>query len=554
MLNSFKWQLLIAAAGLGGIILLLQALAVPVVARSVPATGGTFVEGVVGIPLVINPLLASSDVDRDISSLVFSGLTKTNAQGQVAPDLAESWKMSEDGRSWTFKLRRNVTWHDGAPFSADDVVFTLSLIKHPDFEGDAGLAQLWRGVEIEKVNDHEVTLTLEQPYAPFLHFTNIGILPEHLLGGVPAGELSGDRFSMEPVGTGPFRLDPEGLGSQSVSLIANRDYYGEGPYMNGIRFQSYPDFETAIAALKEGEVQAVGNLPPGQAFRLRDDQSINIYSADLSSFGILLFNLRLYVFEDKLVRQAIAYGIDRDYLVEKLLYGQGTVADSPILPASWAYKKDIKRYEFNPMKARGLLEEAGWIDRDGDGIREKDGRKLKFTIITNDQPERMALATEIAGQLKGLGMHVNVESKEAGRLVAENLVEREFEAVLFGWRTVAGDPDCYQMWHSTQASTGYNFSGFENTPADRQLEQARRALQQSERAELYRQFQDIFAEEMPSLLLYYPVYNYAVSKSVGGVKLADMSVPSDRFRSIQSWYASTNQVLVEMRHGRELQR
>lgn len=460
--------------------------------------------------------------------------------------------MSPDGKVWTFKLRDDVKWHDGMPFSADDVLFTIRTIQNPGFEGDPGLAEVWRSVKAEKVDQFEVRFTLGQAYAPFLSYTTLSILPAHVLRDVPAGQLSMDIFNTQPVGTGPFMLKDQTLSARSVTLVANKQYYGDHPYVDGIRFQFYPNYEAALTALKQGEVQSVNYVPPAEAFKLTGDSSVRLYSAELSNCTILFLNLRLPIFSDKLVRQAIAYGVDRNYIVDRLLYGQGTVANSPVLPTSWAYDKNIKQYNFDRAKAQGLLDQAGWVDTNGDGIREKNGSKMAFTIVTNDQPERVAIANEIADNLKSLGMQVNVESKDASKVVSENLTPRNFQAVLYGWQSLPNDPDCYELWDSTQADTGSNFSGFHDQIADKDLEQARRSLNQQERIARYQDFQNVFAEEVPSLLIYYPVYDYAVSSTVGGVKIGQLSAPSDRFSSIDSWYVNTKRVFVEAGHAQQL--
>ncbi len=475
MVNRIKWQLLIAIAGFGAIVLLLNAFAVPVVAKNVPARGGTLVEGVAGTPRTINPLLATTDVDRDISSLVFSGLTKSNSDGAVLPDLAKSWDMSEDGRTWTFHLRDDVLWQDGAPFTADDVVYTISTIQNSDFPDSTGIADLWRSVTLEKTGTYEIKVTLPETYTPFLNYTTIGILPQHLLKDVAPADLASNTFNTSPIGTGPFRLDPGNISARAATLEYDEHYYGGRPYLDSIRFQFYPNYDAAITALEQGEVQTVSYVPPQQAFTLKDSTNLRVFSAQLSNFTAMFLNLKQPIFEDKAVRQAMAYGINKEYLVQRLLFDQATVADSPIQPDSWAYKKNIKQYEYDPAKAKSMLDEAGWVDSDGDGVREKDGHRLEFTITTNDQQERAAIAVEIADQLNKLGMKVTVESKSVTKLLEENLAPRSFDAVVFGWRGLPNDPDCYNMWHSSQVAAGFNFSGFENEQVDKDLEAARAA-------------------------------------------------------------------------------
>jgi peptide/nickel transport system substrate-binding protein len=537
-----RWQVMIACFGLLVAVVFLAYNNQSVQTLVVPDSGGTYAEGVVGTPQYINPLLAQSDVDVDLSSLVFSGLTRTNDNGEIVADLAEQWSVSQDGRVWTFVLRQGVKWQDGFPFTADDVVFTIKTMQDPNFQGNRDLAALWKNVTVDKIGDLSVRLTLKEPYTPFLNYTTLGILPSHRLAGVPAQALPQEGFNQAPIGTGRFRLNPGDIDAKHVVLTANPDYYFERPYLDKLEFRFYPDYEAVLSGFKQREVQGIGYVPPDELAEVQQNPDLRLHSAQLSNSTILFFNTRLPKFADKQVRQALSYGLNRQLLVQKAVSGQGLASDSPIPPTSWAYKAEGGN-SFDPTKARNLLDQALGSTNDPDAL--SGSVRLQFTLVTNDDPSRVKLANEIANQLKTIGVVVQVKSVSSADLVQKYLAPRQFEAALFGWQGLPNDPDCYQLWHSTQVDTGLNFSGFVNQEADQVLESARQSMSIDERTALYARFQDIFAEQTPSLVLYYPFYNYAVDKSIQGVSLVKVNEADDRFANIAEWFIKTKKVVVK---------
>ena len=550
MSKHFRWQVIITLLGIALLGSLLAYLTFAFATIIVPGTGGTYVEGLAGNPQYINPILCQyNQVDRDLCSLIFNGLTRLNERGEVVPDLAERWEISDDGLVYTFHLRHDVLWHDEVPFSADDVVFTVRAMQDPAYRGASYLAELWRDVEVAKVNSHTVKFILREPFAPFLYHTTIGILPAHLLAAVPAESLPNDSFNRHPIGTGLFKV--EEVSAKQALLQANPFFYGPQPYLNKIEFRFYPDHESVLSAYERGEVQGTSRiLPEDLPEAVEANSGLQLFSARLPGYALIFLNLKdpeLPFFQDKLVRQALLYAVDRQELVDRVLKGQGLVAHSPILPETWAYANGVVRYEYNPERARDLLNEAGWrnptTNREGnESVREKAEVKLAFTLLTDDDPLHVELAEEIARQWEAIGVKATLRTVGSG-LVREYLVPREFEALLIDLE-LRGDPDPYPLWHSTQASgEGQNYAGFVNYEVDKLLEEARRTTDSGRRAELYRRFQEIFADEVPSLLLYYPIYTYAVDEKVKGVQLGPLGDPSDRFRNVTEWYIVTKRVI-----------
>ena len=544
-LGYVRWQAIIALFSILLLGLTLGYLAYNLTTIVTPDYGGTYIEGVAGNPSTINPILCHfNPVDRDLAALIYNGLTRADEGGMIRPDLARRWEVTDDGLVYTFYLRDDVRWHDGAPFTARDVGATIQAIQDQHFQGAPFLADMWRTVTVEGLGPHTIRFVLQEPYAPFLEHTTIGILPAHLIEGITAQLLPKAQFNTQPIGTGPFRVAE--VDATHIFLEANPAYYGRRPYLDKIEFLFYPDYPSIFAAHRRGEVAGISRVLPEHLDMVREDQTLNLYSAPLSGYSLVFLNLARPVFKDREVRQALLWGLDRQGIVDEVLGGQGIVIHSPIMANSWAYAPDLTQYERDPKAAIQLLEDAGWEDRDGDGVREKDGVSLRFTLSTNaDNQHRVRMVREIASQLAEIGVLVVPETLDWQDLVGSHLRTREYDATLYGWSLLPSDPDLYPHWHSTQiGEDGQNYTGYVNVEADRLLEQARRAVDITERGELSRRFQEIFAEDVPSLLLYQPVYNYAVDQRVRGVQVGPMTDSADRFRTVGEWHIATKRVIL----------
>jgi len=537
-----RWQILLAATGvivLGG---LLTNLALSRTTVLVPERGGIYVEGVAGRPRYINPILWQNEAERDLVTLVFSGLTTVNDRGEVIPALARSWKINDDGLTYTFSLRSDAHWQDGTPVTAADVAFTIRLIQDPDYTTHPELAHLWRAVDVSTPDNRTVRFTLQQPFAPFLDYTTLGLLPSHRLTGVSIRELAAHPFNQQPVGTGPFRLVEV---DEEHAVLEPAPDQEQQPFLDRLEFRFYPDYQSAFAAYQRGDVNGIGHLPLEDLSQVAGDRELNLYSSPLPDLTIVFLNLNRPFFQDVRVRRALFLALDRQALVDQVLEGQGVVADSPLPPFSWAYEASLGRYEHNPAEARRLLDEAGWRDQDGDGILAHGPLKLEFRLITNDDPVRIALSERIQQAWAQVGVRVHVQVISPAEL-ADYLQYRRFDAILYGLSIPTHDPDPYPLWHSSQANgQGQNYGGFAHGEADALLEEARLTTDQPTRAAMYRRFQQIFADEVPALPLYYEVYHYAVSKSVRNVQLGSLMLnPSERFRSVAGWFIKTRRVIL----------
>jgi peptide/nickel transport system substrate-binding protein len=506
-----------------------------------PAHGGRYVEAVVGSPLRVNPLYtAFNDVDKDLAALVFSGLTRLGPDGTVLPDLAESWEVSPDARVYTFHLRQDITWHDGTAFTADDVIFTWSALSDPDFKGEPSLGQFWQQVGCSKQDNFTVVCELPEPFAPFLAYTTIGILPRHRLQGLSAEGLFVAPFNEQPIGTGPFILKT--LNSQMALLESNPLYHWSEPVIAEIELRFFSDYGSAASAIQDEQVQGLFLSPeadPDILEQLAQDKRLQRLASLRNSYTLLYLNNRMPPLDDESVRQALLCALNREAIVADRLDGRAQVADNPIVPGTWAYSADITSYQYDPERARSLLAESGWRINSR-GVLQKDGLELHLDVLTDDDPERVAIGLEIADQLRAVGVDASLQSEAGNDLVHNFLLPRRFQTVIYGWDQ-GYDPDPYPAWHSSQVQErGFNLAGYADQSMDQILSEARQTCDVEERKALYREFQQIFAEKVPSILLFYPVYNYFVDKDVRGISLGVLFEPASRFANVHQWYIKTN--------------
>jgi peptide/nickel transport system substrate-binding protein len=543
-MGRIRLQVVIAFIAIALLVSVMGYLAFQVTTVTVPDFGGTYLEGVAGNPHIINPLFAHANpVDQDLCALVFTGLTRANEKGEIVPDLAERWEISQNGMVYTFYLRDNIVWHDGAPFTADDVIFTINMIQDPGFQGTPFLADMWRTVVVEAINAQTVRFTLREPLASFPDYTTVGILPLHILSGTPAEALAQSQFNASPIGTGPFKIGE--VSAQRVFLVANPQFYRSRPYIDRIGLVFYPDDEAVFEARKRGEINGIARVLPEHLDAVGQDEKLTLYSAPISGYTLIYLNFDRGIFQDRAVRQAILWALDREKLVDEVLGGQGMVLHSPVLPQSWAYAPDVPQYTHDLRKARTLLEEAGWFDDNGDGIRQRGELSLEFTLTTNDDdPTRVRMIHAISEQLAAVGIRVVPETVPWEELVGQMLRLRRYDAVLGSWQSLPPDPDPYPYWHSSQIDEhGLNFAYYISEQADRLLEDGRSVHDRDQRREIYRRFQELFAHDVPSILLYQPVYNYAVESDVQGIQMGPLITSGDRFRTMANWYIATQRML-----------
>jgi peptide/nickel transport system substrate-binding protein len=508
----------------------------------VPTYGGTYVEGVISSAQFLNPVLAATRVDEDVVRLVFSGLSRYRSDGSIQGDLAKTFSTSEDGKIWTFEIREDARWHDGKPVISDDVVYTVALLQDKAYVGQ--YSDAFRGVKVERVDERIVRFVLPDAYGPFAASTTVPLLPSHLLAKIDYAALPRVAFNQRPIGSGPFRVVD--VDARQTVLVRNDSFYRTRPdrtrpYLDRLVLRSYPDTSEALTALGRGEIDGVGGLSTADAERARGLKNVNLYSFGTNDFTALFLNVRPEkpAFRDRVVRQAIAKAIDRGRVLQLAADGRGAVAEEFVPPASWAYIRDVTRLTRSLEEARAMLDEADWKDHDGDGVRDRFGTKLAFSVTTSNEPARVSAALQIADDLAAIGMSVQLKAMPFSELIESAAPERAYDALLIGI-SVSGDPDPYAFFHSSEIKApGNNFSGYSTLNMDRSLVAARRTTDQTKRRELYTSVFQAIATEVPVVFLYFSDYLYAQARLVQGLKIAPINDPRERFWNAEDWYVRT---------------
>jgi peptide/nickel transport system substrate-binding protein len=467
--------------------------------------------------------------------LVFAALVRTDAAGNVELDLAERLDVEEEGRVYVARLRDGLVWDDGEPLTAEDVAFTVRLVQAPGHQGSQELADLWRGVEIQIVDPRTVRFELPTPLASFPEHLTLGLLPRHVLDGVAASALPLHAYNRQPVGSGPYRVasfEPDRL-----MLERNLSYHGAPPRLSRIELRGYGERGAALAAVMRHEVDGVAGLRPEEIEQIATSGQHVVYALpERSKTAAVIFNLETPVLRELVVRKALARAIDREALIRDVLAGHGEPATGPIPVQSWAYVRAPGTIDQDPAAAATLLDEAGW--RPGtDGMRRRDGAPLRFTLVTADTPDRLAVARALADQAREIGVGLDVRAVPADELFDEHLQPRRFEAALVGQWSMGSDPDLYPQWHSSQIGrSGGNYAGFADADVDRWLEVGRQEPDRNLRRNAYLHFQARWAEEQPALMLYHPTYSFAVARDVWGVAADPLPDSSWRLRSAVGWH------------------
>ena len=498
---------------------------------AVPAYGDTIIMGSIGDASNLLPVLASDSSSSDINGLIYNGLVRYDKNFNIEAELAESWDISDDNRTITFKLRPDVRWHDGTPFTSADVLFTYQLYVDPNTP--TAYAEQYRLVRKAEAPDPQTfRVSYDEPLATALISWGVSIMPRHLLEGT---DITQSPLSRSPVGTGPY-LFKEWSPGEKIVLEANPDYFEGKPFIKRVLYRVIPDQSTMFLELLSGGLDYMG-LNPIQfetqtdtpAFRRR----FNKYRYPSSGYTYLGYNLRKPLFQDKRVRQAISYAIDKQELIDGVLLGLGQVATGPYKPGSWAYNSAVKTYDYDPEQSRILLAEAGWKDHDGDGIVDKDGKPFRFTIVTNQgNDQRIKSGEIIQRRLREVGIDVRLRVIEWASFLKEFINPGNFDATILGW-TIPPDPDAYNVWHSSKTRIGeLNFVHFSDSEVDDLLEKGRRTLVQEERKKMYDRIQEILAEEQPYTFLYVPDALPVVAERFRGIEAA----PAGIMYNFIEWY------------------
>jgi len=502
-----------------------------------PSYGDAYVSALLGDATYLNPVLATDSASAAINGLVYNGLVKYDKDINIVGDLAESWKIRNGGLEIIFKLRKNVYWHDGKPFTSADVKFTYEKLKDPEvktpYSADYMLVK-----KVTTPDPYTVHIFYKKPFAPALESWGIGIIPKHIFDG--SQNFNSHPANRKPIGTGPYKFT-EWKTDEKIVLDYYSDYFegrdSEGlrrgrrlyPYIDRCIYRIIPDQAVQFLELRNGSLDSIG-LSPDQYFAYDEFfAEYNKFKYPSFSYTYLGYNLRNPLFRSKRVRQAIAHAINKNDIINGVLLGLGYPATGPFPPSSWAYNPNVRDYEYAPEKAKKLLKEEGWEDVDGDGILEKreNGKllKFKFVILTNQGNKSRELCAQIIQHnLKKIGIRVDIRIIEWSSFIQNFIRPRNFDAVILGW-SLLRDPDQYLIWHSSQIGEDkYNFVSYINPKVDKLLEKGREVFNREERRKIYWEIHRILHEDQPYCFLYYPEALVVVHKRFIGPQVAPLGL------------------------------
>ena len=523
--------------------------------KEAPDYGGKFTEGMVNEPRHINPLLSqANDTDRDLVSLIYSGLLKYNGEGKIIPDMAQSYEISSDGLNYTVYLKENARWHNEEKVTADDIIFTIQIAQNSDYGSPQRIN--WQGVEVERVNDFAVMFKLQNKYAQFLNNLTVKILPKHIWQDIKPINFALSEFNLKPIGSGPYifdRLKKDSDGKiRSYNLKTNKDFYGGRPFIDEIELKFYGSEDEMIEAYNRSEIESLSFISPDNLKRVKFKHRLNLRELKLPRYFAVFFNQnKSTVLSDKNVRLALTHATNKEALLNLVLEKQGIAVDSPMMGGVLDVPNNVKKYEYDLELAKKILETAGWVpspkpNSEGkltgeDNILAKKDQKLAVKITTSTWPELTEVAKILKEQWGVLGVDVSIEVLPTPEL-QQAIKDRNYESLLFG-AVLNIDPDPFSLWHSSQKrDPGLNLSLYDNKAADTLLEDARQTLNPLERAKKYDDFQKLVIEDIPALFLYNPFYVHGQAKKVKGSNGKLISLPSDRFINIEGWYIDTKRV------------
>lgn len=506
---------------------------------STPVPGGTVTEGVVGIPRFVNPVLAVTRADQDMSALIFSGLMKINTEGILIPDLAESITRSDDGKTYNIIMRRDNVFHDGTPLTARDVAFTIGLIQNPDLKSP--LRGNWAGVTVEEISEYELNIVLDEAYTPFIENFTVGIIPRHIWSELPLEQIPFSQRNTEPIGSGHFSLEKVTRNDAGLIETYELKRARNDVKLNQLTIRFYQNEQDLAAAFAEGKLTSTTNLPPADIASTVDTNTYTIIEKPLPRVFALFFNQNKSVaLRDAAVREALDLAIDRNVLVENVLSGYGVPTDTPLPPTNTDSQLPPRTIDVVAETTR-ILTRAGW-QKNQNGLWEKriDGNAvtLAFTVRTAHTDLLSDTAGAVIEAWRAIGIQVDIEKYEQSDLLQAVIRPRDFEILLFGLdmnRTV----DLYPFWHSSQREDpGLNIAQYANIEVDNLLADARTATSSNDRDQKAVTAMNIIKNERPALFLFVPTLPYVVHKDVSTAAMEGLSKPHERFMNIESWFVA----------------
>jgi peptide/nickel transport system substrate-binding protein len=530
--------------------------------ETVPAYGGKITEGVIGSPRFINPTLAISDADRDISNLVFSGLVRASTDGKFEPDLAEKYEISDDGLNYTFHLRKNIKFHDGTPITADDFLFTVSKMKDPDIKSPKRAE--WEGVDVEKIDDTTIVMKLKRPFASLLENSTVGIIPKHIWKDFNAEEFTFSPENISPIGSGPYEINSIEKTKTGIpttyTLTVFKKYLPQHSFVKKITIRLYPGEKELIAGFENKEIDAMGGIASGEA-KILSEKGFRLERMKMPRvFGVFFNQNHAPLFADIEIRKSLEITAPKDEIINSVLFGYADKLYGPVPNATLGENLEIKSQDKNTasstdekiLSARKILEKAGWVKNKDTGIYEKavtvKGKKTKdiksftFDLSVPNTEEMKAVATILKTTWEQIGAKVDLKIFEQSDLKQNIIKPRKYDALLFG-EVIGKNPDLYAFWHSQQRfDPGYNISMYTNSKVDKLLDQSRISKNQDEQRKINKQISDEIVKDYPAIFLYSPDYIYVIPKTLKGFETSIIADPSERLASILNWHLITEKV------------
>ncbi len=506
-----------------------------------PVPGGTYTEGILGTFTNANPLYATGPVDSSVSKLVFAGLFKYNNQNVLAGDLANDYEINDRGNVYTVHLKTGITWHDGEPLTAEDVVFTYATIQNPDAKSP--LASSWQGVQVAAVDAKTVTFTLPQALSSFPYAMTNGIVPKHLLSGIPPTQLRSIAFNTTaPVGAGPFKWKtvevsggtPE-TREERVGLAKFDNYIGGAPKLNGFVIRAFHSKSNLMNSFEKRELDGLVGLDEMPEKWKKQHTLAHENGFPLTSEAMVFFKTSSDVLSDAAVRKALVQATDTAQIRKGLGYAV-QAANEPFLRTQVGHDAALAQLPYNVDAANLLLDQAGWV-KQANGIRAKAGKPLSFQVVTENTPEYTYVANQLRKQWKAVGADANFTRQETSD-IQTTLAFHNYDALLYGI-SIGVDPDVFAYWHSSQAdirsANRLNFSEYKSSVADKALEAGRTRTEPALRAIKYRPFLEAWRNDAPAVALYQPRFLYVTAESVAGLHEHPINTGTDRYANVENW-------------------
>jgi peptide/nickel transport system substrate-binding protein len=522
---------------------------------SVPAKGGTITEGIVGSPRFINPLLAVYDTDKDLISLIYSGLMKSTSDGDLIPDLAKEYTISADGLEYDFILKDILYFHDGQKLTTDDIEFTVKKSQDPDLKSPKR-PSLYE-VKMEKISDKEIKFILAKPYAPFLETMTLGILPKHIWNNFTSSQFTMSQYNVEPIGSGPYMVKKMDIVKKN--MLITPVYYELAPFnkyaldeslISKIIIKFFSSEKDLVEAFNKGDIESMSGISESNIQKIQTNL-FNINTSLLPRVFAVFFNQnQSTVLANKEVRLALDKAINKDNIVKEVLGGYGDTLNGPVPTKLIDMKKesrDAMDEQTRIQEAKDILTKGGWSYNDTGKVWEKIVKKkvtqtLNFSLTTANSEELIKVANIIKQDWEKIGVFVDIKPYDSGDLQQNIIRPRKYDALLFG-EVIGRDLDLYAYWHSSQRNDpGYNVSMYTNSKADKLLEDARKVSDPIERNEKYQSFYSEVQKDIPAVFLYSPDFTYITPNKVKGIDTEITTIPAERFLEVNKWYIETNNI------------